>query len=85
MLDSGGDPLVSTDAGENRLVGSTGEGTGEGDREGTCMTVTASYMGTRIENSMKEIEFRQAFIARAYDPTCVRLLGGGRITHCALR
>ena len=85
MLDSGGDPLVSTDAGENRLVGSTGEGTGEVDREGTCMTVTASYMGTRIENSMKEIEFRQAFIARAYDPICVRLLGGGRITHCALR
>lgn len=84
-FDSGGDPPVSADAVENRLVGSTGDGTGDGDREGTCMTVTASYMGTRIENSMNEMEFKQALIARAYEPTCVRLLGGGRITHCALR
>ena len=42
MFDSGGAPAVSADAGEKRDGGSIGEGAGEGEREGTCMTVTAS-------------------------------------------
>lgn len=42
MFDSGGAPAVSADAGEKREVGSIGDGTGDGDREGTCTTVTAS-------------------------------------------
>ena len=34
---------------------------------------------------MNWTELSAAFTARAYEPTCVRLFGGGRITHCAFR
>ena len=70
MFDSGPGvlPVSAADCG-HRDGGSTGDGAGEGDREGTCMTVTASYMGTRTENSIYAMAFRQALMARAYEPT----------------
>ena len=42
-------------------------------------------MGTRTATSMNGAAPRHAFTARAYEPTCVRLFGGGSTTHCAFR
>lgn len=55
ILDSGGEPTPRSmvDATEKRDFGGvSGAGAGEGEREGTCFTVTASYMGILTENSM---------------------------------
>ena len=42
-------------------------------------------MGIRTESSMTGRLVKHALMARAYEPTCVRLLGGGRIAHWAFR